>query len=149
MKRLTEEEIDEMVALYDGGEWNARTLGEKFGVATQTARDKLIGRGVVMRRRGFKKTPDKGGYLRVWVDKDADPIGAAMLRGSNTVAEHRLVMAHHLGRPLEDYETVHHINGDRQDNRIENLQLRLGQHGKGVRYSCNDCGSSNVNATVL
>ena len=39
------------------------------------------------------------------------------------IDEHRFIMQEHLGRKLKRNEYVHHINGDKRDNRLENLTI--------------------------
>ena len=80
---------------------------------------------------------DPNGYVLVYAPEHSS-------RESGQAFEHRVVMAKHLGRLVREDESVHHINGIRDDNRIENLQLRQGKHGRGTRMVCLDCGSHNV-----
>ncbi len=49
------------------------------------------------------------------------------------IYEHRYVMEQHIGRKLLETETVHHINGLTDDNRIQNLELFSSRHGPGQR----------------
>jgi hypothetical protein len=83
-----------------------------------------------------------GGYIGIYMES-ADPL-FSMANRTGYVPEHRLVMARAIGRPLLRSETVHHINGKSSDNRLSNLQLRTGRHGKGTIYRCADCGSRNI-----
>ena len=69
------------------------------------------------------------GYRGLVVPEDLRHLTA----GSSYVLEHRLVMAVLLGRPLVEGESVHHRNGDRLDNRPENLELWSSRQPAGQR----------------
>jgi len=69
---------------------------------------------------------DKDGYYLIM------KCGHPMARKNGLILVHRLVMAESMGRNLSPLEVVHHINGEKTDNRIENLELfsTAGQHTK-------------------
>ena len=54
---------------------------------------------------------------------------------SGYMMKHRWVMQQQIGRSLLRHETVHHINGDRTDNRIDNLELWSSSQPSGQRVA--------------
>lgn len=133
-------------------------IEQRIGVSRKTLWRLRREHGVPDRARGQQgpahskwrggRSQQADGYVLLWAPED-DIIVGPMRNKSNQVLEHRAVMARHIGRPLTRYETVHHKNGVRNDNRIENLQLRQGQHGNGVVRTCNSCGSHDIKEESL
>lgn len=65
--------------------------------------------------------------------RDGDGYMQVKLPDGRVIGEHRAVMEQHLGRRLVRGETVHHINGVRHDNRLENLELWFSPQPYGQR----------------
>ncbi len=103
---------------------NKRKRGISFSPATEFKKGSMSGSNHPNWQGGIKK--DRG-YLSVFLYPD--DFFYLMTDRHGYVREHRLVVAHHLSRCLLAWEVVHHKNGVKDDNRLNNLEL-LGSKGK-------------------
>lgn len=141
---------EELAARHVAGE-SITAIARDVGVHNERVEEALKSTGVEIRRNLWGPHHPRWnggrfvthyGYIKVTL-----PYGhlyREMADVNGGVYEHRLVMAMHLERPLRQDETVHHVDGDKSNNAITNLQLRIGAHGQGVVAACDDCGSQNI-----
>ncbi len=101
-------------ALRRGQTRSCGCLARELASIRMASIDPMFGEKNPRWRGGRKKTG--GGYISVLMTDRPE-------RGY--VLEHRLVMSKALGRPLRSDEVVHHRNGIKDDNRLENLELLL------------------------
>jgi hypothetical protein len=121
LRRVKEKDWIEMKTLYDRG-LNFTDISKELGWSDKTVSYYLekhyeIKLNCHKRLKNGGKTKNKFGYVLV-LAPDHPNCGP-----SRYVKEHRLVMEKHLGRLLSSDEHIHHINGIKDDNRIENLMI--------------------------
>jgi hypothetical protein len=139
---FTHEERAEVISRFLAGETQV-ALSERFACGVSTIARVIRAEGVPAGAHGQLREHHhnwKGGRIDdhpsgyIFVRPEiSDEIGRTMRGGNGYVLEHRLVMAHALGRPLTPEETVHHGPGGKADNRIENLELWASRHPRGQR----------------
>lgn len=83
------------------------------------------------------------GYTLIKLPPDSEYFGMAAKNG--TVPEHRLMMAKNIGRLLLKSEEVHHIDGDRSNNEIGNLELISPANHTLYKRICSRCNLRKQN----
>lgn len=135
---FSESEIQSACELYEK-RVPKKLIAKALGTGPRQVERLLVDAGVDMRPNGWNshgatnpawkggKTTDKHGYVLIHLPSHPCSNRHGYIR------EHRLVMEEMIGRPLDSDEVVHHKNGQKDDNRPENLEL-FDSNAEHLRY---------------
>jgi len=123
---LTHKTIQSIADTYNVSLKTVYLAMQRLGISTPTGLHRGAYKGSKHWNWKGGKHIDGGGYVQIHIPEhpNANRIGC--------VLEHRLVMEKHLGRLLEKQEVIHHRNGIRTDNRLENLEILSHTNHQGV-----------------
>lgn len=137
--------------LYVSRQWSTMRIADYFGCNDETVRQALLRNNINLRSRseaGKIKLVSKEEKIRLkthfsklnlnvvgkghpawkggrYTDKNGYVV---VRRDKKNVREHRWIMEQHLGYKLNEWDEVHHVNGVKTDNRLENLEVIPNEH---------------------
>jgi transposase-like protein len=125
-KFLPQSEKQKVVMRYTDDKQSMHKIAQEFGVSHATVYNILKTNNI--KRRTISEASYKGarhigksGYVLISMPNEYKHF--CLRKGTYAVLEHQFIMMKHLNRKLHKHENIHHINGNRADNRLENLEL--------------------------
>lgn len=156
-RSIAENNKDDIIRKYVIEQKSAASISREYKLTITTITSKLKGWGIDIVNRHLTQShhpswkggrvKSNSGYWDIFVTKNDffyPMVRAKTSHGTGGyVREHRIIMAKYLQRNLLSWEVVHHRNGIKDDNRLENLELL--PHGK---YHLTDTVSKSKIATL-